>query len=105
RGEPKDPPRRARSEVPTATPGPSPPFWGERIVKGIPLADYAALLDERATFLGQWGLRSTRGGEGPSYEELVETEGRPRLRMWLDRIASEQMLAPAVVYGYYPCIS
>ena len=28
-----------------------------RVVKGIALADYAAYLDERATFLGQWGLK------------------------------------------------
>ncbi len=94
-----------RSDVATDNPVPVPPFWGERIVKGIPLADYASFLDERATFLGQWGLRGARGGEGPSYEELVETEGRPRLRMWLDRIASERMLEAAVVYGYFPCVS
>jgi 5-methyltetrahydrofolate--homocysteine methyltransferase len=28
--------------------------------------------------MGQWGLKGSRGG--PSYEELIETEGRPRLR-------------------------
>ena len=43
-------------------------------------------------FLGQWGLRGARGGTGPSYEELVETEGRPRLRYWLDRLATEGVL-------------
>jgi 5-methyltetrahydrofolate--homocysteine methyltransferase len=32
---------------------PEPPFLGTRIVKGIPLAEYAAYLDERATFTGQ----------------------------------------------------
>jgi 5-methyltetrahydrofolate--homocysteine methyltransferase len=52
--------------------------------------------------MGQWGLRSARG-DGPSYEELVETEGRPRLRAWLDRIQTEAVLEPAVVYGYWPC--
>src|SRR5690606_32146462 len=77
--EPADMP--ARSDVATDNPVPVPPFWGDRISKGIPLADYAAFLDERATFMGQWGLRGSRG-DGPSYEELVETEGRPRLRMW-----------------------
>jgi 5-methyltetrahydrofolate--homocysteine methyltransferase len=55
--------------------------------------------------MGQWGLRSSRGSEGPTYEELVETEGRPRLRMWLERLHAEQMLEPAVVYGYYPVVS
>jgi 5-methyltetrahydrofolate--homocysteine methyltransferase len=82
---------------------PTAPFFGTRVVRGIPLADYAALLDERATFLGQWGLRGTRGGAGPSYEELVETEGRPRLRSWLDRLAADKVLEAAVVYGYFPC--
>jgi 5-methyltetrahydrofolate--homocysteine methyltransferase len=84
---------------------PSSPFYGTRVVKGIPLADYATLLDERATFLGQWGLRGTRGGNGPTYEELVETEGRPRLRYWLDRFATDKVLEAAVVYGYFPCYS
>jgi 5-methyltetrahydrofolate--homocysteine methyltransferase len=57
-------------------------------------------------FLGQWGLRGQRGGEGPSYEELVETEGRPRLRYWLDRLSTDGILAhAAVVYGYFPAVS
>jgi 5-methyltetrahydrofolate--homocysteine methyltransferase len=93
-----------RSDVATDNPVPEPPFWGSRVVKGVPLADYAAYLDERATFLGQWGLRGSRG-EGPTYEELVETEGRPRLRMWLDRLHTEGILEPAVVYGYWPAVS
>jgi 5-methyltetrahydrofolate--homocysteine methyltransferase len=92
-----------RSDVATDNPIPTPPFWGTRVVRGIPLADYAAWLDERATFFGQWGLRGVRGG--PSYEELVESEGRPRLRMWLERIATEGLAEPAVVYGYFPAVS
>ncbi len=95
----------ARSDVATDNPIPTPPFWGDRVVKGIALADYAGLLDERATFMGQWGLRGARGGKGPSYEELVETDGRPRLRYWLDRVQTEGVLEAAVVYGYYPCVS
>jgi 5-methyltetrahydrofolate--homocysteine methyltransferase len=95
----------ARSDVAIDNVVPAPPFWGSRIVRGIPLAEYAGYLDERATFLGQWGLRGTRGAEGPSYDELVETEGRPRLRMWMDRILTEGIMEAAVVYGYWPCYS
>ena len=95
----------ARSDVATDNPVPEPPFWGSRVVKGLRLPDVAKWLDERATFMGQWGLRGARGGDGPSYEELVETEGRPRLRMWLDRVQAEQIMEPAVVYGYWPCWS
>jgi 5-methyltetrahydrofolate--homocysteine methyltransferase len=95
----------ARSDVATGNEVPAPPFYGDRIVKGIALADYAAFLDERATFLGQWGLKPARGGAGPTYEELVEAEGRPRLRMWLDRIQSDGLVEAAVVYGYFPAVS
>lgn len=96
----------ARSDVAADNEIPTPPFWGSRIVKGVPIADYLQLLDERALFLGQWGLRGARGGDGPSYEELVESEGRPRLRYWIDRLATENILQhAAVVYGYYPAVS
>ncbi|MDP9443060.1 MAG: methionine synthase [Actinomycetota bacterium] len=95
----------ARSDVRTDNPVPTPPFWGARVVKGLALADVAAYLDERATFLGQWGLKSSRAEGGPTYDELVEQEGRPRLRMWLDRLQTEAIMEPAVVYGYWPCYS
>ncbi len=95
----------ARSDVAADNPVPTPPFWGSRVVKGIPLADYARLLDERATFMGQWGLRGGRAGQGPTYEQLVETEGRPRLRYWLDKLHTDKVLEAAVVYGYFPCVS
>ncbi|MBB4987085.1 methionine synthase [Streptomyces nymphaeiformis] len=92
----------ARSDVTVDNRIPVPPFWGDRIVKGVPFADYASWLDEDALFKGQWGLKAPCAGTGPSYEELVETEGRPRLRMWLDRLQTSGWLEPAVVYGYYP---
>jgi 5-methyltetrahydrofolate--homocysteine methyltransferase len=95
----------ARSDVAADNPVPTPPFWGTRIVKGIPMNDFAAFLDERATFMGQWGLKPGRGEDGASYEELVETEGRPRLRYWLDRIVAEGMFDPTVIYGYFPAVS
>ncbi len=95
----------ARSDIAADVPVPEPPFLGTEVIKGIPLADYAVYLDERALFMGQWGLKPSRGRGGMSYEELVETEGRPRLRMWLERIQTEGMLQAAVVYGYFRCVS
>jgi 5-methyltetrahydrofolate--homocysteine methyltransferase len=93
----------ARSDVASDNTVPTPPFWGSRVVRGIALADYVGYLDERATFLGQWGLKPGRGEGGASYEALVESEGRPRLRMWLDRVHTEGLLEAAVTYGYFPC--
>jgi 5-methyltetrahydrofolate--homocysteine methyltransferase len=92
-----------RSDVATGIDVPVPPFWGSRVVKGVKLAEVAEWLDHRATFQGQWGLRG--GGTGPGYDELVETEGLPRLRRWLDRIHTDSLAEFAVVYGYWPCHS
>ncbi|RRQ28743.1 methionine synthase [Rhodococcus sp. Eu-32] len=95
-----------RSDVAADIEVPVPPFWGTRIVKGVSLTEYAGLLDERALFLGQWGLRGARKGEGPTYEDLVESEGKPRLRYWLDRLSTDGILAhAALVYGYFPAVS
>ncbi|MDT9692902.1 vitamin B12 dependent-methionine synthase activation domain-containing protein, partial [Streptomyces sp. P9(2023)] len=96
---------QGRSDVAVDNPVPTPPFWGTRVVKGIPLKDYASWLDEGALFKGQWGLKQNRAGDGPSYEELVESEGRPRLRGWLERLHTENLLEAAVVHGYFPCVS
>ncbi len=90
-----------RSDVATDIDIPSAPFFGSRIVKGIPLADYVGMLDERALFVGQWGLKGARG----EYEKMVEEEGRPRLRALLNEVQSQGWLEAAVVYGYFPCVS
>ena len=103
-GEPDDA-ATARSDVSADIPVPAAPFLGTEVIKGVPLAQYASYLDERALFMGQWGLKPTRGPDGASYEELVETEGRPRLRMWLERAQTEGLLEAAVVYGYFRCVS
>ena len=90
-----------RSDVASDNSIPTPPFFGARVVKGIQLADYAGMLDERALFVGQWGLKGNRG----EYEAMVETEGRPRLRALLNEVQSKGWLNAAVVYGYFPCYS
>jgi 5-methyltetrahydrofolate--homocysteine methyltransferase len=84
-----------RSDVTTGNPVPTPPFKGTRVVKGIQFKEYASWLDEAALFKGQWGLKG----------DTIEREGRPRLRMWLDRLRTENLLEAAVVHGYFPCVS
>jgi len=78
-----------------------PPFFGSRVIKGIPLSDYSGMLDERALYMGQWGLKGARG----EYEKMVEHEGRPRLRSLLNDAQAHGWLNAAVVYGYFPCYS
>ena len=90
-----------RSDVAVDNPLAVPPFYGSRIVKGISLSSYLGSLDERALFVGQWGLQGKRG----EYEEMVEQEGRPRLRSLLNEVGANGWLNAAVVYGYFPCYS
>ncbi|WP_327411580.1 methionine synthase [Streptomyces sp. NBC_01233] len=85
-----------RSDVSVDHPVPTPPFWGTRVVKGIPLKEYASWLDEGALFKGQWGLKDS---------ETIETDGRPRLRGWLERLHTGGLLEAAVVHGYFRCVS
>jgi 5-methyltetrahydrofolate--homocysteine methyltransferase len=90
-----------RSDVASDNQVPKVPFFGSRVVKGIALADYSSMLDERALYVGQWGLKSERG----KYEEMVENQGRPRLRSLLNEAVSQGWINAAVVYGYFPCYS
>jgi 5-methyltetrahydrofolate--homocysteine methyltransferase len=90
-----------RSDVDSSNKLPTPPFYGSRIVKGVALASYLGALDERALFVGQWGLQGKRG----EYEAMVENEGRPRLRTLLNDVQANGWLNAAVVYGYFPCYS
>ena len=90
-----------RSDVQSDNKLPNPPFYGSKIIKGIPIANYLGMLDERALFVGQWGLQGKRG----EYDQMVESEGRPRLRSLLNEVAANGWLNAAVVYGYFPCYS
>ena len=65
----------ARSDVAADNPVPDAAVLGHRVVKGIPLADYAAFLDERATFMGQWGLQAAPAA----------ATGRPTRSWWRPR--------------------
>ncbi|CAB4584644.1 unannotated protein [freshwater metagenome] len=88
-----------RSDVASNNPIPMAPFFGSRIVKGIALADYVDMLDERALFLGQWGLK------GKDFESMAIEQGRPQLRALLNDVQSKGWLNAAVAYGYFPCVS
>lgn len=90
-----------RSDVASDNRVPKSPFWGSKVVKGVQLGEYAKMLDERALFMGQWGLRGAKG----EFEKMAEEEGRPRLRMLLNESQSKGWLNAAVVYGFFPCYS
>jgi 5-methyltetrahydrofolate--homocysteine methyltransferase len=94
----------ARSDVRRDVPVPQPPFWGSRVVKGIPLREVYPYINETALFRGQWqyqrGERSTA-----EYEAFLDEEVRPVLRRLQDQAIAEQLLVPQVVYGWFPAQS
>ena len=81
---------------------PAPPFWGSRVVRGIPLRDVFPYVNEVALFRAQWGYQ--RGDrEEAEYEAFLDEEVRPVFRGWQERAIGEGLLTPQVVYGYYKC--
>jgi 5-methyltetrahydrofolate--homocysteine methyltransferase len=92
---------RPRSTVAADVPVPVPPFWGQRIVRGVPIDEVAPLVNEVALFRNQWGfVPADLGPDG--YRELLEREARPVLRDWIARAKAERVVTPSVVYGFYP---
>src|SRR5680860_528179 len=78
-----------RSEVATDVDVPSPPFWGTRVVRGVPLQEVAAYLNRAALFRNQWGFD----------RDAVE-DAEAALRQTLSLARAESLLVPQVVYGY-----
>ena len=84
----------ARSDVARDVPVPAPPFWGTRVVRGVPLDDIAALLNTTALFRNQWGFDRDSAADA----------GRA-LRQTMAMARAESLLVPQVAYGYFPCNS
>jgi 5-methyltetrahydrofolate--homocysteine methyltransferase len=92
---------RPRSAVATDVDVPTPPFWGQRVVRGVPVDEVWPLLNEVALFRNQWGF--TPGELSPDeYQALLDEQARPVVREWLARAKADKVVTPEVVYGYYP---
>jgi 5-methyltetrahydrofolate--homocysteine methyltransferase len=90
----------ARSDVAADVKVFGPPFIGSRVAKGISLDDIAHYVNETALFRNQWQFRPDKSiGE-------TDDEFRVRVRAFfreqLERAREEQLLVPAVAWGYFP---
>ncbi len=93
-----------RSAISTDVKIPSAPFYGSRVVEDIPLTEVFAFVNETALFKGQWQFK--QGSRPPAeYQAFVSDTVRPIYEELQQRSASQQLLAPRVVYGYFPCQS
>jgi 5-methyltetrahydrofolate--homocysteine methyltransferase len=74
-----------------------PPFLGTEIVKGIPIDDIAAFINETALFRNQWQYRPESGENDDDFKTRI----RPVLREELAKAKAGGLLVPQVVYGYF----
>ncbi len=90
-----------RSDVAANNPLPSPPFWGTRVIRDIPLDEVFELLDLDELYRLQWGGR----GSGDQYKSAVKNEFEPTLERLKRDAKKNGWIKPEVVYGYFPAQS
>ncbi|MEI6615513.1 MAG: methionine synthase [Cyanobium sp. ELA507] len=98
-------PNDHRSEAVQEEPAAVPPFWGSLLLNEteIDLQEVFAYLDRNALFAGQWQLRKAQQQSREDYEALLAEKAEPVLAEWMGRCLGENLLAPRVAYGYFPC--
>jgi 5-methyltetrahydrofolate--homocysteine methyltransferase len=84
---------------------PAPPFWGTQILSGeaIPWEEVFSYLDLQALFVGQWQFRKPKDQPREEYDVFLQETVHPILAEWKERVISENLLQPQVIYGYFPC--
>ncbi|MDE3127229.1 MAG: dihydropteroate synthase, partial [Gemmatimonadota bacterium] len=87
-----------RSAVRADHPVPTPPFWGTRTLRDVPLDEVFELLDLDELYRLQWGAR----GSGEEFDALVRREFEPTLARLKHRARDEGWLRPQAVYGFFP---
>lgn len=82
-------------------PVPLPPFWGRRVVTDIAPRFVFPFVNETALFTGQWGFKR-RGMSAADYEKLLNEKARPVFEELQRQAIAEALIAPKVIYGYFP---
>ena len=90
-----------RKTVADAPDIPTPPFWGSRVVRSMPLEIVLQHLHKPELFRLSWGAKNTRGVE---WEELSASFEDRLLRMAKDA-HQRATLQPQAVYAYLPANS
>jgi 5-methyltetrahydrofolate--homocysteine methyltransferase len=93
-----------RSAIRQDVPVPQAPFYGSRVVHDIDLDEVFSFVNETALFKGQWQFKQGRS-KPEDYQALVREKVRPIYSELKERIKSEKLLVPRVVYGYFPAQS
>ena len=86
---------------------PTPPFWGTQVLNpaDIPLEELFWYLDLQALIAGQWQFRKPKEQSRDDYNAFLAEKVHPILEQWKQKIVTENLLHPHVVYGYFPCLA
>ena len=89
-------------DVPMDNPVFVPPFLGTKVVKGLPIDDIAAFINETALFRNQWQFRPEKLADGSTEsDEQFKDRVRAQLRTQLANVKAAGLLVPTVSYGYF----
>jgi len=94
-------PATRKRAVPILDELPSPPHWGPRVVRDMPLAMVGEHLSINELYRLSWGAKNTHG---EAWEKL-KAEFDQRLIRMRKAAQHEGWLLPQGVYGYWPCLS
>ena len=94
-----------RSSVRRDAPIPTPPFWGGRVLRGIPIDDVVPHIDRNSLFKMSWQFRGEATRDPQRWEELLRTELEPRLARSIAEARSEGWLELQAAYGYWPALA
>jgi 5-methyltetrahydrofolate--homocysteine methyltransferase len=105
--EPKVIDTRRSDDVAIEIQRPKPPFWGPKVLSAddIPLAELFDYLDMQALVAGQWQFRKPKDQTREEYDAFLAAKVQPILAEWKQRIVTEKLLDPKLVYGYFPCLA
>ncbi len=78
---------------------PTPPFLGVRTLQSVDVRELWDCFDLKSLYRLSWGGANTKGDQ---WERIVAEEFDPRLARYQRLAEGEPLLAPRVVYGYFP---
>jgi 5-methyltetrahydrofolate--homocysteine methyltransferase len=86
-------------------PRPVPPFWGTKVLtpEDISVEELFWHMDLQALIAGQWQFRKPQDQTREEYDAFLAEKVYPVLEQWKQRLRTETLLYPQLVYGYFPC--
>ncbi|MDY3559647.1 methionine synthase [Gemmata sp. JC673] len=104
-------PRTPRADLPPRSPSlpkapdvPVPPFLGSKVRTDFDMNEVFKFVNELTLFSTQWGFR--KGGVDPAvYAKQIEEVAKPALARLKAQCLAENILRPAVTYGFFPAAS